>query len=88
MVNDPTVLSAVDALIADLPMDLAALTQAAIARVLASKLDDARVSSSGAVSVAVPGLAKELRAVLADLVMDNSEMESFVDGLFGREAEA
>jgi hypothetical protein len=81
-----TVLESVDALLDDTPLDLMGQAQAAVARVLAAKLDDARSSTSGAVAVAVPGVARELLSILTELTADTGEVVNFVDGLFGRSA--
>lgn len=81
-----SVTAAVGALLDDLALDFKGQSLASVALVLAAKLDDARDSTSGAVSVAVPGIAKELVAILDELTIDSSETMSFVDGLFGRSA--
>jgi hypothetical protein len=73
---------AVERLIATLDLDAAGDANAAIARALASKLDEARDSDSGAAAVAISGIAKELRAVIDDIRDSASDRQSFVSDLF------
>lgn len=74
--------AAVETLIGVLDLDEAGEANAAIARALASKLDEARDSESGAAAVAISGIAKELRAVIDDLRDSASDRQSFVSELF------
>jgi hypothetical protein len=85
MVNE-SVTAAVNALLEDLELDKEGHARAAIARALAAKLDDAALSSSGAVSVATPGIAKELSNTLDAVLATQADTEEFVAGLFGRPA--
>jgi hypothetical protein len=63
-------------------LDEAGLANAAIARALAAKLDEARDSESGAAAMAMSGIAKELRAVIDDIRDSASDRQSFVSDLF------
>jgi hypothetical protein len=57
--------------------------RAAVLRALASRLDAAASSESGAMAVAAAGIAKELRMTLTDLVGDSDgEADDFVARLF------
>jgi hypothetical protein len=76
------VLAALDAFLATLELDEAGATSAAIARTLAEKLDQARRDRTGAVAMAVAGLAKELRSVLEAIVEATADPDEFVAGLF------
>lgn len=76
------VAEAVDKLLDGLELDDAGAANAAIARALASKLDEAQRSDSGAVAMAISGIAKELRAVIEEIRAAASDQEAFVTDLF------
>jgi hypothetical protein len=76
------VAEAVDVLLAGLELDDAAAANAAIARALAAKLDEARASDSGAAAMAMSGIAKELRAVIDEIRQATGDREQFVTDLF------
>lgn len=78
-----TILERVDAYLATVALDEAAATNAAIAQTLAVKLDQCRADVTGAQAMAAPAIAKELRAVLAEIVTATSNTAEFVAGLFG-----
>ena len=78
-----TISASVDAFLATVTLDEAASTNAAIARALSAKLDQCREDSTGAAAMAVPAIAKELRATLAEVVNATAEHAEFVAGLFG-----
>lgn len=69
-------------MLSSLTLDNAAEANAAIARALASKLDEAQASDSGAVAMAISGIAKELRAVIQEIRDSTGDREEFVTGLF------
>lgn len=73
---------AVDKLLATLELDEVGKTNAAIAQALAAKLDEARQSDSGAIAMAISGIAKELRAVIESILATTSDNEEFVADLF------
>lgn len=80
--SDTTVMAAVERLLASLELDEAGEMNAAIARALAAKLDEARQSDSGAIAMAISGIAKELRAVVEAILEASSNTQEFVAGLF------
>jgi hypothetical protein len=73
---------AIERLLLVLDLDEAGLANAAIVRALAAKLDEARHSESGAAAMAMPGIAKELRAVIDEICESASDRQSFVSDLF------
>ncbi len=81
-VEPPSVAAAVEKLLAGMELDQAGEMNAAIARALASKLDEAKRSDSGAIAMAISGIAKELRAVVDALLAATGESEEFVADLF------
>ena len=83
MVKTNSVTAAVQALLNDLVLDLAGSASASIAVALAGKLDAAAGSNSGAVTIAAAGLAKELRAVLAELLATQEQDDELLARLFG-----
>ena len=76
------VTESVKALLADLVLDKEGQARAAIAIALAGKLDDAAASQSGAVSVAAPGIARELSATLDALLAGQADSSDFVAAIF------
>lgn len=82
MVTRPSVVDAVDTLLAELELDSLGEARAAIARALSEKLDDATESTSGAVAVAAPAIARALVEVLDVLTEDTGATSAFVAGLF------
>jgi hypothetical protein len=77
-----TAAEAVDALLSSLELDAAAQAKAAIARALASKLDEAGGQESGTIAMAISGIAKELRAVLDAILESQGDDDAFTAGLF------
>ena len=55
---------------------------AAIARALASKLDEAGQSDSGTIAMAISGIAKELRATVEAILSDARETDAWITDLF------
>lgn len=72
----------VQALLAEVELDTAGETRAAIAVALAQKLDDALISDSGAVAMAIAGISKELRSVLDSILEDTAADDQFVADLY------
>lgn len=81
--RDDQVLAAVDAYLATLNLDEVGKARAAIARTLATKLDQARADTTGAVAMATSSLARELRETLEAIVEASIDNDEFVAGLFG-----
>lgn len=73
---------ALDQLLATIDLDEAGLVNAAIARALALKLDEAGRSDSGTIAMAISGIAKELRSVVESILEGVAERDEFVEGLF------
>jgi hypothetical protein len=69
-------------LLASLDLDEGAKANAAIALLLATKLDQAREDSTGVVAMATAGLAKELRATLEAIQKAGDGSAEFVMALF------
>jgi hypothetical protein len=63
-------------------LDQGQRAHAAIALVLASKLDESQNSDTGTVAMAISGIAKELRATLDWLTDAQGDSEEFAAGLF------
>ena len=82
MVADPSVSAAVAKLLDGMELDDAGNANAAIARALAGKLDEARTQDSGTIAMAISGIAKELRATLEAILATSSETEEFIADLF------
>ena len=76
------VLTALDAFLRTLDLDEAQQTNAAIARALATKLDQAKADQTGAVAMAVAGLAKELRSVVDAIADATSGDDDLMGDLF------
>jgi len=74
--------AALEVLLASLELDEACEMNAAIARALAGKLDEARRDSNGAVAMAISGIAKELRAVVDSILEATANDDEFVADLF------
>lgn len=74
--------SSLDKLLITLELDEAGDTKAAIARALAKKLDQASTDRTGAVAMAISGIAKELRDLIDALTEDTSARDAFVASLF------
>jgi hypothetical protein len=81
---DMPALAAVEGLIDGLDVvgDAASNALAEIARSLAMRLDLARHAHSAAMSIAVASIAKELRAVIDELAVDDEQGREFVASLF------
>jgi hypothetical protein len=71
-----------DAWLSSVTLDQAGEMNAAIARVLASKLDAVRDDDSGAAAIAISGIAKELRAVIDEIRNTSGDRQEFVTDLF------
>lgn len=85
--RDPTsVTVAIDNLLKGMELDPLGETNAAIARALAGKLDEARRSDSGAIAMAIAGIAKELRAVVDSILATSGDNQEFVADLFAMPA--
>lgn len=82
MVIQYSAVAKLEQLIATLTLDAAGETNAAIAYALALKLDEAQHSDSGAVAMAIGGIAKELRAVIDAICESASDRQEFVSDLF------
>ena len=82
MKKPTTVTATVSTLLDTLKLDEEGQARAAIALALAGKLDDAADNVSGAVSVAVPGLARELSATLDVLMASQLDSSDFLAGIF------
>ena len=78
----PTVYSAVCKLLDGMELDDEGQASAAIARALAAKLDEAGQSDSGTIAMATAGIAKELRAVLDEILAATGDDALFVHDLF------
>lgn len=76
------VLPAVETLLKSLELNEEGNARAAIARALASKLDEAALSDSGTIAMATAGIAKELRAVLDEILAATGDDALFVHDLF------
>lgn len=78
-----SVVDAVEALLGSMELDEAGQLDAAVARVLAAKLDEAVLPGVPAsVALAVAGIAKELRSVTDAIVARSGAAQEFVAGLF------
>lgn len=75
---------ALDVLLDTLTLDEAGEVKAAIARALASKLDEARDAESGAVAMAISAIATTLNVMVNEIVEGTAERDEFVAGLFGK----
>ena len=82
MVTHLSVASAVAKLLDGMELDDAGEANAAIARALASKLDEAGQSDSGTIAMAISGIAKELRATVEAILADAKDTEEWVGELF------
>ena len=78
----PSVHTTVCAWLDTLDLDDEGRANAAIARALAAKLDEAGQSDSGTIAMAISGIAKELRATLDAIKADANETEAWVRDLF------
>lgn len=74
--------TAIEALLDGLDLDPATTANAAIARALADKLDETREAESSAASMAIAGIAKELRAVIDEIRSATDDQGEFVTDLF------
>jgi hypothetical protein len=77
-----TIFEKVEALLADIELDSFGEARAAIALMLAAKLDEAAGDHNGAVAMAVAGISKELRAVIDSILEITAEDDDFVAGLY------
>ena len=82
MVTQPTVYSAVCKLLDGMELNDEGEANAAIARALAKKLDEAGQSDSGTIAMAISGIAKELRATLEAILADARETDAWITDLF------
>jgi hypothetical protein len=76
------VAESIERLLGGLELDPALEANAAIARALAGKLDETREADSAAASMAIAGIAKELRAVIDEIRSATDDQEGFVTDLF------
>ena len=74
--------SEVKALLASMDLDDGRKAHAAIALVLAGKLDNSQVSEAAGIAMAVSGIAKELRATLDAILGNSDDSQEFVVKLF------
>jgi hypothetical protein len=72
----------VEALLGEIELEPAMGVNAAIARALAAKLDETREAESAAASMAIAGIAKELRAVIDEIRSATDDQSGFVTDLF------
>jgi hypothetical protein len=72
----------VEVLLGELELEPAMGVNAAIARALAAKLDETREAESAAASMAIAGIAKELRAVIDEIRSATDDQSGFVTDLF------
>jgi hypothetical protein len=79
---EPTVYSAVNALLSGMELDPAGNARAAIARALARKLDEAGHQDSGTIAMAMSGIAKELRGTLDTILEGTGDSQTFLADLF------
>ena len=77
-----SVAQAVAKLLDGLDLDDVGEANAAIARALASKLDEAGQSDSGAIAMAISGIAKELRSTVEAILADVRETDAWITDLF------
>lgn len=85
MVNQrsvPSVLAAVESLLSEWELDAMGNARAALARLLAAKLDQVRSSEVAQAALAVPGISRELREVLDAIQEQADDNAEFVAGLF------
>lgn len=80
--------AAVEHMLANIDLDDVGLTNAAIAKALAAKLDEAQGADSGAVAMAVAGIAKELRSTVEAIFEATNDTNEFVADLFGKMGDA
>lgn len=79
---DRSVSAALERLLKSVELDEAGDAKAAIARALATKLDQSAGSDSGPVAMATAGIARELREVIDAILEANEDDEGFVPDLF------
>jgi hypothetical protein len=72
----------VKALLQSIELDEGRKANAAIALVLAAKLDNSQVSEAAGIAMAVSGIAKELRATLDAILGNSDDGQEFVIKLF------
>lgn len=84
-VPKPGVTATLEAFLSTLELDEANATRGAVAIVLANKLDQARSDHTGAVAMAVAGLARELSDVLDAILEGTAADDEFVRGLFSED---
>ena len=72
----------VDALLQSLELDEVNEARASIARALATKLDKCLESEAASVAMATPGISKELRSTLDDIIESTASSDEFVSDLF------
>ena len=82
MVTHLSVASAVAKLLDGMELDDVGEANAAIARALAAKLDEAGQSDSGTIAMAISGIAKELRATVEAILADARETDAWITDLF------
>ena len=80
--SQPTVFSAVCKLLDGMELNDEGEANAAIARALAAKLDEAGQSDSGTIAMAISGIAKELRATVEAILSDARETDAWITDLF------
>jgi ABC-type polar amino acid transport system ATPase subunit len=77
-----SVASAVEKWLASMDLDQLGEARAALARTLATKLDQLLVDDVSASALAVPGTSRELREILDALQEASDDAQEFVGGLF------
>lgn len=80
--GDTSVSASVESLLKTLTLNEAGQTNAAIARALAAKLDEARWDTSATIAMAIGSIAKELRSVVDAILASTGDEEQFVAKLF------
>lgn len=77
-----TVLEAVEKLLATIELDELGEARAALARTLASKLDQVLHAASASAAIAAPAISKELREVFDAIQEASDDSAEYVTGLF------
>lgn len=79
---DRSVSTALEKLLGSVELDEGGATKAAIARALATKLDQAVLTDSGPVAMSVAGISKELRECIDAILESTGDVDGFVADLF------
>ena len=80
--SQPSVFVAVCKLLDGMDLNDEGEANAAIARALAAKLDEAGQSDSGTIAMAISGIAKELRATVEAILSEARETDAWISDLF------